>query len=125
MEHEELTALATALETGDDSNPHVAAQVLQALREMRTDTEQTPLLDEAALSSTDAAISLACRLLTGWEIRLQGLAVEDEGRWVCSLRQGTARDDDEVIGIGKARSAGHAVLAALLIVAARHKRGYV
>lgn len=125
MEHEELTELATALEKGDASTPQVAAQVLQALREMRTDAEQTPQLDEAALSSTDAAISVASRLLPGWEIRLQGLAVEDEGRWVCSLRQGTARDDDEVIGIGKARSAGQAVLSALLMVAARRKRGYV
>ncbi len=125
MDHDGLTSLADAIESDATSDPEVVAQILHVLREIQADVPKGEGLDETVLTSSDAALGLVCSVLPGWEIRMQGNAVSGGGNWTCSLRQGSGRDDDEVIGIGKAQSPAKSVVAALLMVAARRKRGYV
>lgn len=125
MDHDALTNLAEAIESDAASDPEIVDQILHALREIRADAHQGEELGESVLTSSDAALGLVCSILPGWEVRMQGNAVFQGGSWTCSLRQGSGRDDDEVIGIGKAQSPAQAIVAALLMVAARRKRGYV
>ena len=64
------------------------------------------------------------RMLPGWEIDLRNASAGLGGSWTCALREGTARDDDQIIGIGKAQTLSLAMVAALLRVAARRARGF-
>jgi hypothetical protein len=43
-----------------------------------------------------------------------------DGPWRCSLRRSDTRDDDEILGLGEARTLNLAVLAAVVRLAARH-----
>lgn len=114
----ETTALTEKIEEG-------AAFDTAALRAVRTRLEQAfpnadPLLHAYSemLNSTDALLHLVDAALPNWTIKLQGVTSETDGKWVCTLRQTDTRDDDELIGIGRAPRLSHAILAAFLKVIA-------
>lgn len=122
MNHDELRALADRIEGAASLELDLAVAVLEGLRaafpQARSD------LRPGAVESTDAALHLVARLLPNWSIALSGTAREPDGRWACTLRPSGARDDDEVIGIGRAPTPPLALIAALLRIAVTQAKGY-
>lgn len=68
--------------------------------------------------STDALLALVAEALPSWSVHLSGASATVRGRWTCTIRETGVRDDDELIGVGKAATAAGAVTAALLKVIA-------
>jgi hypothetical protein len=68
-----------------------------------------------------AMLEVVSAVFPGWTIALRGKAALPDGSWTCSLRESGVRDDDDVIGIGKARSPTLALAAAALLAHARRE----
>lgn len=71
---------------------------------------------DTALGSTDGVLDLLAEALPSWSVHVTGHSATVTGRWTCTIRETGVRDDDELIGVGKAGSLAHAVAAALLKV---------
>jgi hypothetical protein len=114
MTKEELHALAARLEAaegpcGADAGP--IAELIDAAfagrpvwRGARAD----------ALGSTDAVLGLVAEALPSWSVHISGQSAAAAGRWTCTIRETGVRDDDELIGVGRAETLPNAVTAALL-----------
>jgi len=76
------------------------------------------------VSSFDKALTLIGQSLPGWGVALDGTAAAG-GAWTCTLRDTGLRDDDEVIGIGRAATPPLAMVLALLRVLIIRSKGYV
>ena len=68
------------------------------------------------LDSTDRILALVYEALPGWTVSVKGKAWRPNGHWTCSLRKTSSRDSDEYLGLGRAPTLPHALLAALLRV---------
>jgi hypothetical protein len=68
-----------------------------------------------------AMLEVVSAAFPGWAIALRGKAALPDGGWTCSLRENSLRDDDDVIGIGKARTPTLALAAAALLAQARRE----
>jgi hypothetical protein len=122
MNQEELRTLAERIEGAAGPDLDLAVAALKGLRSALPEAE--PDLRAGVVESTDMALHLVARRLPNWSVALEGAAREPDGRWTCTLRSSEVRDDEEVIGIGRAPTAALAVLAALLRVAAIQAKGY-
>ena len=111
MVDEKMAALVQRIESGSARDPELVAAVMRGLREAVADSGDSP--DAGALVSTEQALALVARALPGWHVALEGAP------WTCTLRESGARDDDELIGIGRATTPALAVVAAFLLVMAR------
>lgn len=121
MNPEKLEKIAVAVENGSVGDPDLVKGLLEALQAVFPATGSAEI-DANVLVSADAALALAARTLPGWEIDLQNTSA-GTGKWTCAVREGTVRDDDHLIGIGKSGSLALAILSALLLVMARRTRG--
>ena len=74
--------------------------------------------------SVDQALRLAGRLLPLWSMSPEGTTGASDGAWSCRLRTAGVRDDEEVIGIGRAATASLAIVVAVLRVRIMQGRGY-
>jgi hypothetical protein len=122
MNRDEMQALSERIEGSSALDLDLAVATLKGLRTAlpRASSDLRP----GTVDSTDAALHLVTRTLPNWSIALTGTASEPDGRWTCTLRPSGARDDEEVIGIGKAPTAALALIAALLRVAVIQAKGY-
>lgn len=66
------------------------------------------------LGATDDLLRLVAEALPSWSIHVTGHSASIAGRWTCTIRETGVRDDDELIGVGKAETLPQAILAALL-----------
>lgn len=121
MNHEAITMLARSIEAGAADQPEFVQSVMAGLQAVFPDAG----VDAATLTSAEAALALAERAFPAWRIELHGQAVAQAGSWACTIREGGTRDDDEVIGIGRGATIPLALVAAMLLAAARHAQGYV
>ena len=115
MKADKLEQIAASIESGSPGDPDLVKSLMQALHK----AFPQEAVDAGTLVHADTALALAARILPGWEIDLRNASAGLGGRWTCALREGTARDDDQIIGIGKSQTLAMATLAALLHVAAR------
>jgi hypothetical protein len=120
MKAEELEKIAAGVERGSAGDAELVKKLLKALHA----AHPSSAIDAAALVSTDAALGVVADALPGWEADFRNPSVGEGGKWTCALREGTVRDDDQLIGIGKSASLPLAVVAALIQVAARRARGF-
>jgi hypothetical protein len=121
MDHHAMQALARAIETGTSEDPDFVRAVLKGVRTVFPQAGA----DAAVLTSTEAALSLLRAAFGGWRIELQGQALAPAGGWQCTIRETGTRDDDEVIGLGRAATVPLALIAAMLLAQARRAQGYV
>ncbi len=129
MNHEEITALARAIEKGGADQPDFVRRLLAGLQEVFAGSAPGaapgPTIDASVLTSAEAALALAAAAYPAWRIEIDGRARLGAGGWNCTIREGGTRDDDEVIGIGRGPTIALALLAAMLLAAARRAQGYV
>jgi hypothetical protein len=123
MKPDKFEEIAVAAELGTVGDPDLVKALLEALH-AAFPAAGNAQVDASVLVSADAALALVARVLTGWEIDLRNTAA-GSGKWTCALREGTVRDDDHLIGIGKSDSLPLAVVSALLLVVARRARGVI
>ncbi|HSF63290.1 MAG TPA: hypothetical protein VLA78_02810 [Paracoccaceae bacterium] len=121
MHHSAITTLARSIETGSADQPAFVKSVMEGLQAICPGTP----IDASILTSTEAALDLACAAYPAWRIDLQGRASAQAGGWTCTIRENGTRDDDEVIGIGRGATIPLALIAAILLAAARRAQGYV
>jgi hypothetical protein len=122
MNRDQLQALADRIESARSLELDLAVATLEGLRAALP--QARPDLRPGVVESTDAALHLVARALPDWSVALSGTAHEPEGRWTCTLRPSGARDDEEVIGIGRAPTPPLALIAALLRVVVTQAKGY-
>ena len=101
----------------------LADVVLDGLALAWQPTEGLPTFDPDLAVSFDKALILIGQILPGWGVALDGTAAAGRA-WTCTLRDTGLRDDDEVIGIGRAATAPLAMLVALLQVLISRSKGY-
>jgi len=106
MQNAELKALADAAEA--------AALDTDLETRLRDALRKAALPHTANFGSADAVLGLIDAALPGWAITLEGTASPDHGSWTCTLRRSRMRDNDEVIGVGKAQHLHQALLGALI-----------
>ena len=78
---------------------------------------QAPVPPDDSQDTTEDAIHMVDACLPGWTISLHGKASEPNGHWRCSLREGSTRDNDAAIGIGKGPTVALALTDAILCLA--------
>ena len=118
MPSQELQALAARLEAGENPGAEMAERVTALLAAAAPDRPLWRGAAAAALGSTDAALGLLAEALPSWSVHISGSSATVAGRWTCTIRETGVRDDDELIGVGKAATLAGAVAAALLKVIA-------
>lgn len=114
MDSPELQKLAKEIE----SAPAFDGTRLAAAIDMLASRLQTGggRIEASEIDTTDGVIHLIDRLLPGWAIDIDGVALAPDGHWHCHLRRTRDRDNDEVIGSGKGPVLRLVLLAALLRV---------
>jgi hypothetical protein len=114
MTPDELRGLSDRLE-GDTAPDAAARAELAAL--IAAAFPGRPVGREAlaeALCSTDGALAVLAEALPSWSVHITGHSATVSGRWTCTIRETGVRDDDELIGVGKAATLAAAVAAAML-----------
>jgi hypothetical protein len=124
MDHDQMHAIAEKIEMASTIDPELASQVWEGIKSAFPDESRSMEPEACLIESTDSVLELIAAMIPGWEISLRGFAREPDGHWICTLRESTASDDDEVIGIGTAPALPLAMLLALLRIAALRLRGY-
>ena len=114
----ELRKLAARVESVIELDAPSREQAVAALAEACDDAASGPPVTAETLESTDALLALAHLLLPGWTIAADGVAMEPNGHWRCTLRNSGVRDNDEYLGVGRGPTLPHALLSALLKVLA-------
>jgi hypothetical protein len=117
MNRDQLQELAERIEAASGPDVDLAVAALKAMR------DALPEVRPGVVESADMALHLVVRMLPGWSVALEGIAREP-GHWTCTLRPSGARDDEEVIGIGRATTPPLALIAALLRVTIARAKGY-
>ncbi len=111
----DLRELAVQVESQVTLSAEAREQAAAALAQAGGATDRP---DAATIESTDALLAVVQRILPGWTVALDGLAMAPNGHWRCTLRRSASRDDDEYVGVGHGPSLPHALLAATLKVLA-------
>jgi hypothetical protein len=124
MNRDELQALADRIEAASAPDLAISIATLRGLATALPEGEAGPEIRAGLVDSTEAVLALVARVLPGWAVRLEGTALAPNGRWTCTLRRSGSRDDEEVIGIGRAPTPPLAMIAALIRVLIIRKRGY-
>jgi hypothetical protein len=122
MNRDQMQALAARIEDTATLELDLAVATLEGLRAALPHARSD--LRPSVVESTDAALHLVSRTLPNWSVALSGSTHEPHGRWTCTLRPSGARDDDEVIGIGRAPTPSLALIVALLRVVVIQAKGY-
>jgi hypothetical protein len=118
MRKDDLHRLAATLETDGATGSHDEARLARAIGEAFAGRLPEPMTEGDPVDSTDALLDLVAIELPSWSLHLSGASATVQGRWTCAIRETGVRDDDELIGVGKAASPAQAVAAALLRVIA-------
>ncbi len=114
MTKDELHALAARLEGGEGPNEAEAGRIADLMGAAFPDRPVWRGARAVALGSTDAALGLLAEALPSWSVHITGHSATAVGRWTCTIRETGVRDDDELIGVGKADTLPNAVTVALL-----------
>jgi hypothetical protein len=114
MSKSELQGLQERLNNADRLDRGLLNEATDALRGI---FPRVPPHADAPAELAEGVLHLVDICLPGWTISLTGKAVEPDGHWRCYLREASARDNDEVIGIGTAPTVTQAILGALLRIA--------
>lgn len=72
--------------------------------------------DAGAAGSSDDILSAIASTMPSWSVHISGHSGSIRGRWTCTIRETGVRDDDELIGVGRAATLQTALLAAFLRV---------
>lgn len=118
MTRADFEPLAAALEGSADLSPETAAAVLDLIRPLVPEADRWPADRKPVIQSSDEAIHLVDLALPDWSISLKGRTNDADGHWTCTLRRSDTLDDDLQIGIGRGPALSHAILAAMVRVAA-------
>ncbi len=121
MNKDEAKALLDRIERAPAVDIDLAIASLRALSDL---VDKAHDVGPSVVDATDRALALVTAMLPGWAVTLEGAALEHGGRWTCTLRRSGARDDEEVIGIGRAASPPLSIVAAILKVQMIRSRGY-
>jgi hypothetical protein len=122
MTKEELQALAARLEKGVGLDAAEAAGLGDLIRAAFPDRPVAPRGEADTFGSADAVLGLVAEALPSWSVHITGHSATVKGRWTCTIRETGVRDDDELIGVGKADRLSHAVTAALLKIIELRRR---
>jgi hypothetical protein len=114
MTKDELRGLAGRLEGDGPLDAAAQAKVVALIGAAFPDRPVWRSAQAAALFSTDGALDLLAEALPSWSVHITGHSATVTGRWTCTIRETGVRDDDELIGVGKAGTLANAVAAALL-----------
>jgi hypothetical protein len=120
MDKQEITALASEIETRVSVNEDVLQRVSEVLQRELDNKSISVVVNIADFSDTDRVIFLVDAVLPGWTILLSGTAIDPDGHWKCTLRRSASRDNDEFIGTSRGPKLSHALAAALLKVISYH-----
>ena len=124
MKAEQIHDLADRIEAASWPDAALGTAILDALKSTCPDQAGSITQDAHLLESTDAALHLVSQNVPDWSVTLQGFAHEPVSHWTCTIREGTVRDDDDLIGIGKAPTPPLALLSALLRIGVIRSRGH-
>lgn len=121
MTDDHLHALAAELEAGHGLDAATAARVAETVAAAFPDR---PVGQETgtASSSADGMLALLAEALPSWSVHVTGHSATLRGRWTCTIRETGVRDDDELIGVGKAETLASAIAAALVMLAGLKRR---
>jgi hypothetical protein len=121
MNREQLQDVAGRIEAASGLDIDLAAAALKALQAALPQASSD--VRPGVLESADMALHLVVRTLPDWSVVLEG-AAREPGHWTCTLRRSSTRDDEEVIGIGRAALPPLALIVALLRVVIARAKGY-
>jgi len=110
----EMDATLTKLETTRNMSAADFNRIMCAIGSLLPQIT-TPSANQIA--STDKAILVAIEAFPNWSIHIHGQTNCRDGHWRCSLRKNDTRDDDAVIGTGRAPVLAQAILAAVVRLA--------
>ena len=113
----DLDTLMATLEATPAMTPEVMAATASAIEAGFPGRALWSDAKAEVLGSTDGVLGLIAAALPSWSLHIKGASVTAHGRWTCTIRETGVRDDDELIGVGKADSMANALLSALLKIA--------
>jgi hypothetical protein len=124
MTKDDLHRLAAEIETDQIVGRAGAGRLADAISAAFPDRPLWQAARTEVFGSTDALLAVVAEALPSWSVHLSGASATVRGRWTCTIRETGVRDDDELIGVGKAGSPAQAITAALLnVIALRRGQG--
>jgi hypothetical protein len=118
MTKDQLHDLAARLERGEVPDRAERDRIVGMIAGAFPDRPVRPDAGGEALASTDAVLRLVAEALPSWSVHATGHSASAAGRWTCTIRETGVRDDDELIGVGKAATLASAAMAAFLKIIA-------
>ena len=77
------------------------------------------------IEGVDGALAVTGQAFPGWALSFDGHASTQKNTiWRCTLKETRGQDDDQIVGIGNARSMRLALLAAVAHIQMMRKAGY-
>lgn len=122
MKDAELDVLINELETKAPLSLAEYDGVAHALAYLLPDAVPDKAMAPVQISTTDGAMHVADLAYPNWAVHIHGRANDKDGHWRCTLRENDVRDSDAFIGSGRAPVLGQSILAAVLRVAAWHRK---
>lgn len=110
----ELCDLIEKIKSGDESTDDLVESAFNYLKQLKLDPDGAAAVTIAHLADSDGVLAAANKIVPGWSVHLTGKAYVNDGHWTCTLRRSQGRDNDDFVGIGKAKQMHHALLSALL-----------
>jgi hypothetical protein len=77
------------------------------------------------MEGVDGALAVTAKAFPGWALSFDGHASTQKNTiWRCTLKETRGQDDDQIVGIGNARSMRLALMAAVAHIQMMRKAGY-
>lgn len=113
MKMTELIELAEKIEKLPSYDAALTREAFEIVKAEFSDIDRS-LIEAGALGSVDSVMLLVDHALPGWAVKMSGVASENNGHWMCSLRQSEVRDSDAFLGLGNGPVLSNALISALL-----------
>ena len=125
MDEAALKALHETFEAAESFDAAMAEAGAAILADMAGGAVDATEARTMLLEGVDGALAVVGRAFAGWALSFDGHAsARKNTMWRCTLRETRGPDDDQIVGIGNARSMRLALLAAVAHIRTMRKAGY-
>lgn len=125
MDEAALKGLHEWLEAAESFDEAMAEAGAAMLTEVPGDAIEAAAAKAMLLEGLDGVLAIVGRAFAGWALSFDGHASAHKNTmWRCTLKETRGPDDDQIVGIGNARSMRQALLAAVAHIQKMRKAGY-
>ena len=126
MDTAQLESLREELEAADELGPDLLGKAHQMMAEAIDGKLDDQGIRDALSGSVEHLLTVAGTAFPGWAVSFHGHASAHASViWRCTLKETRGQDDDQIVGIGNAKSMLMALLGAVTHIQIMRAAGYI